>query len=673
MKRISGSAKKALSVLLSLAVAFGVLSVGGIYASAEYHTGDLIKFGSYPQSRVTDQDIIDALEADSSEWVSYRYYFFGMSDTLGHSSPSDFMQYRDVCYDGKKYRGVNFYYYRPLSVRTFTSAKDTYQDENGYFTQTTYWFAYEPLIWRVLDPAAGLIMCEKNIDSQDFNHEIIYNRTDLEFYDITGEYFGNSYCCSSLRSWLNNDFYDLAFDQAQKDAIVLTTDLNNDCYMPSYTAYNSPACDDKIFILSYEDALNPEYGFDPSMRTFDAARRATGTDYAECQGLMVSRTPPYDGYSDWWLRSGRNNSSGLTVINFYGTDTEFTTQATLIGVRPVCRLSELKAEYSVDYPAEQRCTVTWNVLGAETVDEYISGDQFVKAADPVVEGKLFTGWTPDAFPETVTEDLVFTANFKDVKSDASTGVSVIFDADAFDEDEAELELFVDPIDKDEERFASYKTYTGGDDVYGLYEVCLKRGGVKGQPNGGRITVKIPVPAGLDLSLSFYVYHLKDDGSDEIISLRKGNLRVSEDARYLECEVASFSEFAICVHIEKIAFPVTFVRGSGETVRTTIAIPLSSCSLSQNGDEEIATACVNVNDELITAALKEAGIEDCKAVSDDGSIVFGAHKVNGEWEPEGAEIHVVTRSGEKLSFWKRLLQKIKAVIRFLFSLITGRAA
>ena len=109
---------------------------------------------------------LGALAPAWASWTSYDYDS-GTGDWYdGKMSPGDYMRYCDVTYGGQKYRAVRFTRYRPCETGCTSSADNTYQDDNGYVTGTTYWFRYDPLQWRVLDPSAGLVLCETIIDSQ---------------------------------------------------------------------------------------------------------------------------------------------------------------------------------------------------------------------------------------------------------------------------------------------------------------------------------------------------------------------------------------------------------------------------------------------------------------------------------------------------------------------------
>ena len=277
--------------------------------------GATVQFGAYPQSKVTDSATISALNSRASGWVSYEYYTGSGSSDDGKMTASDYMQYCDVKYGGNKYRGVKFSRYRPCYTSLTSSASDSWQDDNGYTTGTTYWFKYEPLKWKVLDPSTGLVMCATIIDSQPYNNYILESGTDSRGYsaywgDAGKTHYANDYAESSLRQWLNQDFYATAFTRSQQNKIDVNRNQNNDgFYTPigesGYTDYDSDPTNDKIFLLSWDEVTNSSYGFASSDSSDNSARRLKGSDYAQCQGLYVVRSSgsAYNGNSRWWLRS----------------------------------------------------------------------------------------------------------------------------------------------------------------------------------------------------------------------------------------------------------------------------------------------------------------------------------------------------------------------------------
>ena len=276
-------------------------------------TGDIIKFGSYPQSRVTDEAIIDGLDSQSLSWKSYNYYSGTGSWDDGNMKPSDYMKYADIVFNGNKYRAVTFSKYRPYWTGNTSSPSNTQQNDNGYYTGNVYYFKYEPLKWRVLDASTGLVVCDSVIDSQAYNNYFLSSNG--EYYGDSGKnHYASDWENSSLRKWLNEDFYNTAFSKLQQDRIQTLTRENKS---PCVSEYDSNPTSDKITLLSYWDALNTSYGFSSSNSTEDTARQRKGTDYAKCQGLHVNTSSNYGGTSWWWLRSP-GSSDGATVVAYDG-------------------------------------------------------------------------------------------------------------------------------------------------------------------------------------------------------------------------------------------------------------------------------------------------------------------------------------------------------------------
>ncbi|MBQ6162862.1 MAG: hypothetical protein IJK23_00160 [Clostridia bacterium] len=278
-------------------------------AGQGYAVGDLIEFGGYPQSQVTDADTVAALDALDKTWVSYGYYSGTGSQYDGNMIPGDWMRYADVMYDGARYRAVTFDAYRPIFTGYSSDASKTYQDENGYAPGNTYYFKFESLQWRVLDPAAGRVLCESIIDAQAYQN-VVYDNGSAYYQGIGSLVFASDYATSSIRSWLNDDFYNTAFSEAEK-ALIAETVLDNKAYKPEYSQYDGASTTDKIFLLSYGELQNTAYGFNSDPRVRDAARSAQGTDYAKCQGIYVN---PLDSNSYWRLRSPGYDSGGAAVV-----------------------------------------------------------------------------------------------------------------------------------------------------------------------------------------------------------------------------------------------------------------------------------------------------------------------------------------------------------------------
>lgn len=342
---------KMMSIVLVFVALFGVATgINGFELNAKaesakitsYAQGDIIEFGWYPQSEVTDASTIAVLNSADGEWISYGYYSgTGLRDD-SNMTAGDYMRYKDVIYGSDKYRGVVFDTYRPsyTGYTTSTSEDNTQQDNNGYTYGNVYWFKYEPIEWKVLDPSTGMVMAETILDSQAYNNYILKSGTDeygftAHWGDSAKTYYANNYANSSIREWLNEDFYNTAFSKAQQGIIEYTA-LDNSAYSSSYSAYDSVTTYDKIYLLSQDDVLNTDYGFSSSYSN-DTARRAQGSDYAKCQGLYVyiGSGSSYNGNSDWHSRSAGSNSGSARYVDGDGyARGSYDTNYTFFGVRP---------------------------------------------------------------------------------------------------------------------------------------------------------------------------------------------------------------------------------------------------------------------------------------------------------------------------------------------------
>ena len=291
-----------------------------------------MQFGAYPQSRVTDEAIIDGLDSQSLSWKSYNYYSGTGSLYDGNMKPSDYMKYADIVFNGNKYRAVTFSKYRPRFTGDTFSSSYINQDYNGYYTGNVYYFKYEPLKWRVLDASMGLVVCDSIIDSQAYNNYIL--ESNGEYYGDSGKnHYASDWENSSLRKWLNEDFYNTAFSKLQQDRIQKLTREN---WSTNESKYDSNPTSDKITLLSYYDALNT---FNSTSITKDGARRRKGTDYAKCQGVGV--VSDYGGTYDWWLRSP-DESCYATEVGYDGRVDNFycNVYATHRGVVPALNLGK---------------------------------------------------------------------------------------------------------------------------------------------------------------------------------------------------------------------------------------------------------------------------------------------------------------------------------------------
>ena len=213
--------------------------------------GNYIYFGEYPQT----------IKADSVTITS-------ITDSRGY------------------YLGSDGYYYAKVTASPYKSGY-TFSTGTTVTSGTVYYFKVEPIRWRILseDGESAFILCDS----------IIANK----------KYYSNSnYKDSDIRAWLNDTFFKTVFTELQQQ-IILTTTVDNSVASTGYSI-NPYVCDDtedKIFLLSYSEVTDSDYGFSSSSSTFDTARQRSTSDYSRATGVYMYTDSSYFGNGSWWLRS----------------------------------------------------------------------------------------------------------------------------------------------------------------------------------------------------------------------------------------------------------------------------------------------------------------------------------------------------------------------------------
>lgn len=174
----------------------------------------------------------------------------------------------------------------------------------------------KPIRWRVLSVEGddAFLMADQAIESRPF---------DEEGSAVTWEK-------CSLRKWLNEDFIKEAFTEEEQAAIMETTVVNK-----GNEEYNTEAgadTQDKIYLLSIDEAADTQYGFEKSDK---AAFHRTSPAREVAQTMYSSEA--YNAFF-WWLRSpGKENC--VSNVGMAGDgDSEGTFAQTYGAVRPVLHL-----------------------------------------------------------------------------------------------------------------------------------------------------------------------------------------------------------------------------------------------------------------------------------------------------------------------------------------------
>lgn len=280
-------------------------------------TWDCVYFGSYPQSRVKNEDPAYAALSNASGW-----------DAKG-----------DITIGGVKYRRMKKGDSLFPGSRTYHWPDDT----------TYHYFRYEPVKWRVLsvEENKALLLANEALDDQKFHDhgELSVNAA----WDVC-----------TMRSWLNGygadaneqkkdysgkNFIQDAFTAAQQE-VILDSVLKN----PQSAGYFTPGCadtTDKVFLLMegelYGTDVSSSYGFYKWDFNADEARRCRMTAYAAARGVHSSYVHTPTGIRrncSWWLRTA--GASQNMAMNVYDNGSLVTSgranENHTLGVRPALYL-----------------------------------------------------------------------------------------------------------------------------------------------------------------------------------------------------------------------------------------------------------------------------------------------------------------------------------------------
>ena len=245
-----------------------------------------VTYGLYPQTVVSDSDLGSKLNAltkvEDNGWYLYNdaYYTKLAADPYG-----------------KNYK---------------------FSNNQSIVKGNTYWFKCEPIKWNILSNENNeyLLLSTYVLDKGVF-HTSQETRIENNYY-----VYPNSYEHSDIRAWLNGydgssyevsdytnkGFIDTAF--YLDDSYIKTVTVDN-----SAETTNSPSnwywCDDtedKVFLLSYQDYMNTDYGFENTKES-TRTRTAYPTDYAKARGIYYA-TSVYEGACDYWTRSPDTLTNG---------------------------------------------------------------------------------------------------------------------------------------------------------------------------------------------------------------------------------------------------------------------------------------------------------------------------------------------------------------------------
>lgn len=195
-------------------------------------------------------------------------------------------------------------YYVELRVNETVNSTGNYKAyfDNGtkIVIGETYYFKVEPIRWQVSNT---------NNNSLELFSDYIIDNT--KYSNATpnirlGDAVDNYYYSSILRKYLNEDFYNMAFNDTLKEQIQYTTVDNSEYsfyFDEGYEFLASANINDKVFSMCLRDLITASKGYNSDKSQPDSLRQAVLTDYAKAKGcFMITDNKNYN-HGQYWLRS----------------------------------------------------------------------------------------------------------------------------------------------------------------------------------------------------------------------------------------------------------------------------------------------------------------------------------------------------------------------------------
>lgn len=345
---------------IAFILAFVLLSNFAVLVSAEKKSavaeGDIIEFGSYPQTQVTDENIISALNGAVSESEGYFEEYWCRTQPRGSNAycaeKENMMAYKDVTYNNEKYRGIKINYYRPENAKNDSTTKYSEQDDNGYVKGNWYWFKYEPIQWIIFDADRMYAISKLTLDAQPFNNEYLEDDGMFMPKVAGGMKYANDFTVCHLKDYLRDVFMPMAFSSAEQEQLkeinVEAKPLENLSGEDDYMS-RSVACT-KVVVPTYEQVFGSEKEvtyrlgvtwFEDVIK--DVFMNSAYTDYYKVQGGDCFYSSPA-----WWLATpdSYSGASAKYVGETGGIENAITSCVVTVlrGVRPVICLENVLAK-----------------------------------------------------------------------------------------------------------------------------------------------------------------------------------------------------------------------------------------------------------------------------------------------------------------------------------------
>ncbi len=333
-----------------------------------------VEYGFQPKSSFNDQ----ARLGTATEYASGQgVYVNGEGSWWWLRSPGDLTDYASyVNYFGD----VNTYGYnvsyasgglRPALHINLSSPSVQTAEKRETSLKSVSWDTVElgtyggsPAVWRVLEVSGDTVflLSDRILEKKEYNEGV----TEITWKD------------STLRAWLNGEFLNDTFTEAEKAGILSWTYENADHAW--YGTEGGEDTQDKVTLLSLDDIVKRDYGFPTYYDCNHPGRIACGEE-----GLNE-----YGYGSWWWLRSPGLSTYYASYVDGYGDVCTYRYDVYDVsgGVRPALHfsLSSLSSlTYAGTVTACEDGTVTYQEPEETVITGYVPREEDATTEEPTTE------------------------------------------------------------------------------------------------------------------------------------------------------------------------------------------------------------------------------------------------------------------------------------------------
>ena len=206
-------------------------------------TWQCVYFGSYPTAEVVDKD-------------AFCVEKYAITDVDVLKDENLYTQLRSAAWENDETTMDEYKYRRLKAPDDYSESEQHYKWDDSY-----HYFRYEPIKWRVIKVDNDIItmVADSLLECVPYND----NAVDVYWENCT------------LRSFLNNEFYNTAFSEDEQKAVIKSKIQNTDNYYFGTECGNDT--EDYVCIFTEQDVFNTDtaedYGFTKRDGIYDTARR----------------------------------------------------------------------------------------------------------------------------------------------------------------------------------------------------------------------------------------------------------------------------------------------------------------------------------------------------------------------------------------------------------------